>query len=103
MRDIRDRLKEIAQSQSGQCHYFGLTDVDVIFLLGYYLNEIDLEQIRPYLEVSKNDRLIGNEGRFQGIPVFNISSQQAVQEPPMASYEGVGFRYVEMDHGESLD
>jgi len=73
-------------------------------VMNLYLNDADLEQIRPLLQ----DRPphVGQVGRYERIPVFPLSALAAGlgdTDFPLAEYEGILYRYGELGPGEHMD
>jgi hypothetical protein len=72
-----------------------MSETTPFLLLAFYLNNADLEAIRPHLEPHDPSLPDLHEvGRYYGVPVFASDSSEATTYPPQGLYREVGFRYI---------
>jgi hypothetical protein len=98
---IQERLDRICDAQRGAGEEFGLPRYTPFMIGRFYLNNKDLEEIRPLLKPEPEKPNVGQIGRYRGIAVFPLSARPVVpsdEELPIAEYEGVFYGYYEMDH-----
>ncbi len=99
MGDLEKRLDEIFQAQRCGGPEIGMSEFTPFIVAGLYLDDADLEVIRPHL-LPRDAVLpdVGDVGRYKRVPVFHKGSPAAIAEPPDAEHRRVGFRYCPMDH-----
>jgi hypothetical protein len=98
---IQERLDRIGGAQRGAGEEFGLPKYTPFMVGSFYLNDVDLNEIRPLLKDDPEKPNVGQIGRYEGVAVFPLSARPAlpsVEELPIAEYEGVFYGYCEMDH-----
>jgi hypothetical protein len=99
MDELEERLNEIFEGQRCGGPQVGMSEITPFMVIGFYLDEGDLEVIRPHLLPRDADLPdLGDAGRYKRVPVFQKGSPAAAERPPDAEHRGVGFRYCPMDH-----
>lgn len=98
---IQERLDRIGKAQRVAGPEFGLPKYTPFLVGRFYLNDKDLDEIRPLLKDDPEKPKVGQVGRYRGIAVFPLSSRPVVpsdEELAIAEYEGVFYGYCEMNH-----
>jgi hypothetical protein len=93
------RLDEIVEAQRCGGPEIGMPQVTPFLLTGLYLDDADLEVIRPFLRPRDCDLDdLGEIGRYEGLPVFRKGNPTACPQFPTAEHRGIGFDYCPVGH-----
>jgi hypothetical protein len=96
MGEVLRSLDHILDAQRGGGVEGGHPDTCFI-VVGFWLGEQDLAEVRPHLERDPEYRDVGEVGRYRGVPLFPLSARPAGRSP-YCEYQGVWFGYVPALH-----